>query len=111
MNNSVWPSLAIFSNSSMLGSSETFVETEAHQEFLGRLVENRTADDLFASAGSDEFAVEQRADDAGRFDTADLADLRDGDGLFVRDDGEGFQGRERERTGGFRLLAKARTTS
>src|SRR5438270_4936342 len=72
------------------------VESEAQQEYLGGLIEDRTADDVFATGGGDELAIDERAEDAGCVDAADLADLGRGDRLLVGDDGEGFQRRQRE---------------
>ncbi len=71
-------------------------EAEAKEEVLGGFVEDRAADDLLAAGGGDELAGEQRAEDAGGVDAADLGDLGGGDGLLVGDDGEGFEGLEGE---------------
>ena len=71
-------------------------KAEAEQEFLGGLVEDGPADDWFSAGGSDEFAADQAAEDAAGVDSADLADLGCGDGLLVGNDGQGFQGLQRE---------------
>jgi len=72
------------------------LETEAEEEVLGRFVQDGAADDLLAAGGRDELAGEQGAEDAGGVDATDLGDLGGGDGLFVGDDGEGFEGLEGE---------------
>src|SRR5213082_1227223 len=82
------------------------VESEAQQEFLGGLIEDRTADNVFASGGGDELAIDERAEDAGCVDAADLADLGRSDRLLVGDDGEGFQGRQREPDGRLQALGE-----
>jgi hypothetical protein len=82
------------------------VESEAQQEFLGGLIEDRAADDVFASGGGDELAIDERAEDAGCVDAADLADLGRGDRLLVGDDGEGFQRRQREPDGRLQALGE-----
>ena len=74
-------------------------EAEAEEEFLGGFVEDGAADDLFAAGGGDELAGEEGAEDAAGVDAADLGDLGGGDGLFVGDDGEGFEGLEGELEG------------
>src|SRR3954468_16744743 len=82
------------------------VESEAQQEFFGGLIEDRTADDVFASGGGDELAIDERAEDAGCVDAADLADLGRGDRLLVGDDGEGFQRGQREPDGRLQALGE-----
>ncbi len=72
------------------------LEAEAQEEVFGGFVEDGAADDLLAAGGGDELAGEQRAEDAGGVDAADLGDFRGGDGLLVGDDGEGFEGLEGE---------------
>ena len=72
------------------------VQTEAQQEILAGFVLHGPSDDLLASGGGDEFAIEQRAQDAGRLDAANVGDLRAGDGLLVGDDGKGLKGGKRE---------------
>ena len=72
------------------------LEAEAEEEVLGGFVEDGAADDLLAAGGGDELAGEERAEDAGGVDAADLGDFGGGDGLLVGDDGEGFEGLEGE---------------
>ena len=63
----------------------------AEEEVLGCFVEDRAADDLLATGGGDEFAREERAEDTGGVDAADLGDFWGGNRLLVGDDGKGFE--------------------
>ncbi len=91
----------------MLGSSLEVFEAEAEEEFLAGFVEDGAADDLFAAGGGDELAREEGAEDAAGVDAADLGDLGGGDGLFVGDYGEGFEGLEGELEGRLEGLDEA----
>jgi hypothetical protein len=83
------------------------LEAEAEEEVFGGFVEDGAADDLLAAGGGDELAGEEGAEDAGGVDAADLGDLGGGDGLFVGDDGEGFEGLEGELEGWLEGLDEA----
>ena len=52
------------------------LQPEPNQEFLGRRVEERPADDVLAADDLDQVTLEQRREDARRVDAADLGDLR-----------------------------------
>ena len=78
------------------GQLAQVLQAELDQEFLGRLVQHRLADDVLAPGDGDQFAVEQRLEHAAALHAADLHDLRAGGGLLVRDHGQGFQRRKRE---------------
>ena len=93
------------------GQLVDIIQSEAQQKILAGFVLHGAADDLLASGGGDEFAIEQRAQHTGRLDAANVGDLRSSDGLLVGDDGEGLKAASERRIGGLRLLAKARTTS
>src|SRR5581483_9921064 len=54
------------------------------------------ANHSLASGSRDQLAVEQSGDDAAGIHAADLADLRNCDGLLVSDDSKGFERRQRE---------------
>ena len=64
---------------------------KAKEEIFGGFIENRSSNDLLTPCSSHEFASHQRAENAARINTANLGDLRGGDGLLVGNDGEGSQ--------------------
>src|SRR6185437_7305979 len=66
-------------------------EAEAYEEVLGRLVQDRAPDDLLAAG----------------VDAANLGDLGRGNGLLIRDNGEGFERLEREFQGRLETLDEA----
>ena len=68
-----------------LGQVVQILQPEADQEFLGRAVEERPADDVLAADDLDQMPLQQRREHAGRVDAANLADLRGGDRLLVGD--------------------------
>jgi len=66
-------------------------QAELDEEFFGRFIQDGLADDLFAAGGGDEFAIEQRLQNAGSLDAANIHNFGRGNRLFVGDHGEGFE--------------------
>ena len=62
-------------------------EPEAEEEFAGGFVQDGAADNRLAPGGGDQLAGEQRTEDSGGIDPANLIHFRRGYGLFVGDDG------------------------
>ena len=62
-----------------------------NEKFFGSLVKDGTSQNLFASCGSDELLLQERLDDAGGVDPANLLNLRNRNRLPVRDNGKGLE--------------------
>src|SRR5712691_7218851 len=78
------------------GQFREVLQTKLNQELFRGAVHHRPTDGFFPSAGYDEALVEQGLDGRRRLHAANLKNLRHSDWLFVSDDGEGFQRRQRE---------------
>ena len=59
--------------SSILRQVVEVLEPESNQEFLGRRIEERTADDVLAADDLDQVPLEQRREHARRVHAANLA--------------------------------------
>ena len=62
-----------------------------NEKFFGGLVKDGPSENFFASGGSDELLVQERLDDAGGVDPANLLDLRNRNRLPVRNNGKGLE--------------------
>ena len=88
------------------------LQPKAQQEFLGGLVQNRTADHRLAPGGRDQLAIQQRRNDATGIHAANFADFRHRGRLLVSDDRQRFERGQRQADRRFQALGEsARTTS
>ena len=77
--------------SSTLGRSAKILQSESIQELARGRVQERPADDLLSTADLHQTALQQRADDAGGIDAADLGDLHRGHRLLVGNHRQRFE--------------------